>query len=295
MSDTISTPSNKPLRGIKSRSLLSAIWLGWKIESNWTDPFLFAVYSIIKPLAGAAILVIMYSVVANANFNSPYFAYLYFGNAFYQYVSSVLVGVSWSIIDDREHYKTLKYIYIAPINIPIYLLGRGMAGILTGTLSVFITILGGVLLLHVPFHWANVNWLLFLVSFILGIVLLVYMGMILAGVTLMLARHSDMVGNAVASAMFLFTGAIFPLSVLPAAIRPIGYALPITYWLELIRRSLIGQTNEAFPTFNNFSNLLLLAILAGSTVVLGLISNRVFKLCDHKAREKGLIDRTSNY
>jgi ABC-2 type transport system permease protein len=295
MNDTVATSSNKSTMGVKSRSLLSAIWLGWKIESNWTDPFLFAVYSIIKPLAGAAILVIMYTIVASTDFNSPYFAYLYFGNAFYQYVAAVLVGVSWSIVDDREHYKTLKYIYIAPINIPIYLLGRGMARILTGTLSVFITILGGVLLLHVPFHWANVNWPLFLISFILGIVMLVYMGLILAGVTLMLARHSEMVGDAVASAMFLFTGAIFPLSVLPAAIRPIGYALPITYWLELIRRSLIGQTNEAFPTFNNFSNLLLLAILAGSTLVLGVISTRIFRLCEFKAREKGLIDRTSNY
>ena len=35
-----------------------AAWLGWQIESNWADPFLFAVYSLVKPLAGAAILVV---------------------------------------------------------------------------------------------------------------------------------------------------------------------------------------------------------------------------------------------
>jgi len=29
------------------RSLKAAAWLGWQIESNWTDPFLFAVYSIL--------------------------------------------------------------------------------------------------------------------------------------------------------------------------------------------------------------------------------------------------------
>ena len=39
------------------RSFRMAAWLGWQIESNWTDPFLFAIYSIIKPLSGAAILV----------------------------------------------------------------------------------------------------------------------------------------------------------------------------------------------------------------------------------------------
>ena len=296
MSTTVETKELKPpVTGINKRSLLTSIWLGWKIESNWTDPFLFAVYSIIKPLAGAAIIVLMYTIVATGDFNSPYFAYLYFGNAFYQYVAAIIVGVSWSIVDDREHYRTLKYLYVAPIKIPIYLLGRGFARMLTGTFSVIVTILGGVFFLHVPFHLANVNWLLFFVSFILGIVLLTYMGLVLAGVTLMLARHSDFVGDAVASSMFLFSGAIFPISFLPVILRPIGYALPISYWLELIRRSLIGQTNEAFTTFNNFSNLALLGILVAFTLVFGLISDRVFKACEHKAREKGLIDRTSNY
>ena len=42
-----------PDRQTFTRSFRMAAWLGWQIESNWTDPFLFAVYSIVKPLAGA--------------------------------------------------------------------------------------------------------------------------------------------------------------------------------------------------------------------------------------------------
>ena len=95
--------------------------------------------------------------------------------------------------------------------------------------------------------------------------------------------------------MFLFTGAIFPLTSLPAFLRPIGYALPITYWLELIRRSLIGTVVDAFPTFAAFSNLQLLGILVAFAVVLGFLSNRVFRACEYKAREQGLIDRVTNY
>ena len=105
-------------KSIPLRSFISASWLGWKIESNWTDPFLFATYSIIKPLASAVILVIMYSIITDAQFSNPMFAYLYLGNAFYQYVPAVLSGISWTIIEDREHYRTLKYIYIAPLKIP---------------------------------------------------------------------------------------------------------------------------------------------------------------------------------
>ena len=29
------------------RTFVVATWLGWQIESNWADPFLFAVYSIV--------------------------------------------------------------------------------------------------------------------------------------------------------------------------------------------------------------------------------------------------------
>jgi len=49
----------------------------------------------------------------------PIFTYMYLGNAFYIYVGAVMAGVSWAVIDDREHYKTLKYMYVAPIHIPM--------------------------------------------------------------------------------------------------------------------------------------------------------------------------------
>ena len=33
------------------RTLKYAAWLGWQMESNWTNPWLFAIYSIIKPIS----------------------------------------------------------------------------------------------------------------------------------------------------------------------------------------------------------------------------------------------------
>ena len=277
------------------RSFKVATWLGWQIESNWTDPFLFAVYSIVKPLASAGILVVMYSIITNGNFNTPIFPYIYFGNAFYIYVGAVMTGISWAVIEDREHYKTLKYMYIAPIRIPAYWLGRGIARFLSGSLAVVITITFGVLFLHVPLDLARVDWLLFFVSLILGIAMLATLGLILASITLLVAHHFFLIGEAVASALYLFSGAIFPLDVLPAWLRPVGFAIPITYWLELMRRSLAGNVAQAFPTLARFSNLQLLGILLGLSVVFGLVSVFVFRYCDYRARERGLIDFVSNY
>lgn len=277
------------------RSFRVAAWLGWVIESNWTEPFVFAVYSIIKPLAGAAILVVMFGVITNGNFNSPIFSYIYLGNAFYVYVGSIMTGISWAVIDDREHYKTLKYMYVAPISIQMYLIGRGVARFLVATITVVITIAVGYFFLHVNLNLATVNWLLFFTSLLIGVVMLAMMGLILAGISLLIVNNVWFIGDAVAGALFLFSGAIFPLEQLPVWLRPVGYAIPVTYWLELLRRSLVGHVAEAFPTLQGISNLQLIAILLGLTVVFGIIAVFVFRYCEHIAQERGLLDRVTNY
>ena len=277
------------------RSFKTAAWLGWQIESNWTDPFLFAIYSIVKPISSAAILVVMYAVITQADFTSPIFTYMYLGNAFYIYVGAVMGGISWAVIDDREHYKTLKYMYVAPIHIPTYLAGRGVARFLIGTISVFITLLFGVLFLSLQIDLAAINWPLFLLALAIGVLMLAMMGLLLAGVTLLIAHHVWFLGEAVAGALYLFSGAIFPLDVLPPFIRWIGYLNPVTYWLEVIRRALVGAVAEAYPTFASLSNAQLLGILAGLTLIFAVLSVYTFRWCEFQARERGLIDMVSNY
>lgn len=277
------------------RSFVTAAWLGWQIESNWTDPFLFAVYSIVKPLANAGILVVIYSIVTNGDFNSSMFPYIYFGNAFYIYVGAIMVGISWAVVDDREHYKTLKYMYIAPIRIPVYWIGRGVARFFTGSLAVAITIVFGVLFLHVPFDVTTIDWVLFVSALTFGLVMLSLLGLILASITLLVAHHFFMIGEAVAGALFLVSGAIFPLNVLPAWLQIIGYANPITHWLELMRRALAGNGERAFEGLARFNNLELLGILLALSLLLAIIAKVVFQYCDHRARELGLIDFVTNY
>lgn len=277
------------------RSFKFAAWLGWQITSNWTDPLLFLIYSIVRPVARAAILVIMYGVITNGNFKDPLFSYIFMGNAFYTYVFAIMNGVSWAVIDDREHYRTLKYMYIAPIRIPAYLLGRGVAGFLTASLSVFITILAGILFLKVTFDPMQVDWLLFALTMLIGVIMLALMGLLLGAVALLIVRHAGFIAEGVAGVLFIFSGAIYPLDVLPKWLQPIGFAMPITYWLELVRRSLIGNVAQVFPTLAPLSNIELLGILVGLSVVFGVASIFAFRSCDRKARDLGLIDRVTNY
>jgi ABC-2 type transport system permease protein len=277
------------------RSFRLSSWLGWQIESNWADPFLFAIYSLIKPLASVMILVVMYSIITDGDYTSPMFTYIYVGNAFFIYVGQVMTGISWAVIDDREHYKTLKYIYLTPLHFPTYLMGRGVAKFLVASISVAVTLIVGFLFLDLQIVLTDVNWPLFIASLVIGIYMLAILGLILASTMLLVAHHAFGVGDAVAGALYLLCGAIFPLEVLPPFLRWIGYLLPITYWLELIRRSLVGTVAGAFPTLQSLSDIQLLGILLGLTVVFSVVSAVTYKRCEHIARERGLIDVVTNY
>lgn len=95
--------------------------------------------------------------------------------------------------------------------------------------------------------------------------------------------------------MYLFSGAIFPLDVLPAWLRWIGFLFPVTYWLELSRRALLGQAALGFPTFAGWSNAALLGVLAGFTVVLTLGSIRFYGWALNRAKDEGMLDMESSY
>jgi ABC-2 type transport system permease protein len=277
------------------RSFFPAARLGWQVESNWADPFVFLTFSLLKPVAGVMILVFMYQAVAPLGIGSPTYAYIYLGNAFYIYVGAVMAGASYSVLDDRERYRSLKYLYIAPISIPIYLFGRAVARFLTGTGAVVITVAAGIVLFQVPINLLRVNWPMFIASLILGVICLTSMGIILGSWTLIIRSQPWFIGEAAAGALYLFSGAIFPITILPPVLQPIGFVLPMTYWLELLRRALLGTSAAAFPAMARFDNAQLFIILGIFTAALSGLAFLAFGYFDRLAREKGMIDVQSDF
>jgi len=281
-------------RAVEStRSLKMAAWLGWQIESNWASPFLFAIYSIAKPVAGALILVLMYMVIAQGGLQHPLFPQIFVGNAFYIYVAMVFMGVSQAVIEDREHYGMLKYMYVAPLNIYAYLLGRGVAQATMATVAVLIMLLFGIIVLGIPMPPATIDWGMLLAAWLFGLAGLAFQGIFLAGISLIVARHNYFVGEAVAGALYLLCGAVFPIDVLPKPLQLLGEALPLTYWLEALRRALLGD--GASELLSPLSDRVLVLILVGSTVLLAALSMGFYRWAENLAREKGLIDRQTMY
>ena len=271
-----------------------AAWLGWMAESNWADPYLFAIYSIVRPVATVFITTFMYIFIINigagATVATTYFALMYIGTTFYLYANEVMFGLSWIVMEDREHYKVLKYWYITPSNVYVYLLGRGFAKVVVTTIAVCITMAIGVYVLGVKISPSGVNIPLLLVANALGFVAMLGLGIMLAGVSLVIARHNQFIGESLAGVFYLLSGVIFPIAILPTWLQQVSQAIPFTYWLDLTKRSILGYGD---PTFSAMPDLTMIGILAVCSVILITISIGVFKLCDRAARQKGYLDRTT--
>jgi len=285
------------------KTFKNAAWLGWQMEANWTDPFLFATYSIVKPIAGTLILVFMFIVVVGAGTDEAFFSYMYVGNALYMYVAEVLFGVTWVIHDDREHYMTLKQIYIAPISFYAYILGRAAIKIAITSVGVLITLTFGILVLDVGINVGEIDWLLLAGSLVLGLGCLCIIGLGLGGITFLTARHGQGINEGIAGIFYVLSGVIFPITILPGWAQSISKVLPVTYWMEAVRRGLEpGVMAELSPDSGvdvtgmaGFSDLFLMLVLLLSAAVSLVLSILIFRYADVTARRKGKIDWTTSY
>lgn len=264
--------------------------LGWKIESNWTDPFLFIIYSLAKPLSSAFILIIMFIIITR-NQLPEYIPHLIIGNALHLYTANVLFGIAWTVIDDREYYETLKYIYISPVSLFLFLTGRGFAKYITTTVSAIIILITGSILLKVHFSLIP-YWYIYLPIFIiLGSLSLFIIGYFFAGVNFLISRQGWFLTQSATGVFLLLTGAIFPIDTLPSFLGKIGIYIPQTIWMDGMRMILLGSGwNEAFK---NLSIDQMTSLLALENFVYFVIIFLFFNFSLKIARTRGLIDQRS--
>lgn len=284
------------------RAFAVSVRLGWQLEANWTDPFLFFIYSVAKPVSSALILVVMLDVVGGPAGRS-FRPFVVVGSALWAFVVSGIAGLALAILEDRERYRVLKYIYVSPSDFLVVLVGRGVARIAVGLAGVAITLVVGVVALRVPFDVATVHWPLLAASLVMGLGAIVALGLLMAGVCIQTRQESWSYPEAFAGALFLVTGAVFPLAVLPPPVQAIGLLAPLTWWIAATREALfpggpdsIGGPGSLFETIFGHANptggeTVLALLVTGLVATLGALA--VFRLSDRRAKRAGLYDRTT--
>ncbi|MGQ0607863.1 MAG: ABC transporter permease [Chloroflexota bacterium] len=280
-----------PVRGMTLadawRSFRTAIGLGWAIESNWSDPFLFAVYTMAKPLAAAGILVVMFQVITQGQ-NPEFLQFLIVGSALWNVVFGVMSGLVQSILEDRERYRMIKYVVVTPTSLFPFLLGRSLARVAVSFVAVILTMVVGVVFLGVDLQ---PNLLYLVPATVLGVTAVIALGVFMAGWCLQLRQEAWSYPEAIAGALYLVSGAIFPIDILPAFLHPIAYASPTTWWLEASRRGLLGHGSPG--TLGGISDGMVMLFLVISTAIAIPIALAAFAWFMQRARQAGLLDMTT--
>jgi ABC-2 type transport system permease protein len=270
------------------RSFRTAIGLGWAVESNWSDPFLFLVYTVAKPLAAALILVFMFAVITGGR-QGDYLEFLVVGSALWQVVFGVLAGLVMGILEDRERYRMMKYVVLTPASLFPFLMGRSLARVLISFLAVAVTLIVGVVFLGVTL---SPNPLMLLPATLIGLPAVIALGIFMAGWCLQLRQEAWSYPEAIAGSLYLLSGAIFPIDFLPGFLQPVAYGFPTTWWLEASRRGLLGQGSPGqLGTVPDAVVLGLLLLTAAIAVAVALIA---FGLFLRRARQLGILDMTTS-
>ena len=281
------TARSRDIRGVTLtdawRSFRTAIGLGWAVESNWSDPFLFGTYTIAKPLAAALILVVMFQVITGGQ-SQEFLQYLIVGSALWNLVFGVLNGLVLGILEDRERYRMMKYVVVTPASLFPFLLGRSTARVLISFIAVGVTLLVGVAFLGIELRPS----LLIVPATLLGMVAIIGLGIVMAGWCLQLRQEAWSYPEAIAGSLYLVSGAVFPIDILPTFIQPLAYAFPTTWWLEASRRGLLGH--GAPGAMAGLSDAAVFAALVVTTAILAPLAYLAFTWFIRRARQAGLLD-----
>jgi ABC-type polysaccharide/polyol phosphate export permease len=203
----------------------------------------------------------------------------------------LLVGLSWAVFEDREQYKTLRYVATAPQGLVPYLLGRSAVKFGLATLSASVLLGFGALVLGLRLSLTPASAATFVGALALGAAGIVGVGLVLAGCAMVFARQSMMMNEGVSAILYLLCGVVFPPDFLPRVLQPVALALPMTWWLEASRRALGAPHFSALlGAFSDGELALRFALVTALWVIGGRL---LFGWLERRARSLGLLDITT--
>jgi ABC-2 type transport system permease protein len=188
----------------------------------------------------AAIWPLVYATLAFLMFRATHQA----PSLLYAALGAAVMGI-WSTtatsaggaVQQQRNWKVLELLVGAPSPLILVLapITVAIAGI--GVYSIATTLLWGRLLFGVPFH--VLHPVLFAVSIPTAVLSIGMLGLVLAS-TLVLYREASAFSQMLEYPVWLITGMLIPLSLLPGWIHPLSWVLAPTWGFRAISRAVLG-------------------------------------------------------
>jgi ABC-2 type transport system permease protein len=166
---------------------------------------------------------------------------------------SILFGttsmLSVTITFERRS-RSFERLLLAPLELSLLMLAKTGGAILFGMVNAFVPIVAAAFLVDL----AGVGWLE-----VIGSVLLIAATSTFLGLFISVAVHevfeAQTFSNFFRFPMLFLCGLFVPISALPVFIRPLSYALPLTYGVDILKAAINGD--GALPLWVSFPVLLL--------------------------------------
>ena len=272
------------------RRFRAAVWLTWKEQSNWTRPYIYILYSMITPFFSVLVYAYIYVVIAFysglVDLSRAYF--LVSGVSLYNFIGSGLYGLIWTIHSEREHFRTLKYTYLAFPSLHVYLLARSFFHFILGGIYALVMFIAGLLITSYPLGSLNPNLLEVISLLIIGYLWSSQLGVMVAGTSIFSSEYGPLISEAVGGILFLVGAVLYPVSALPPFIQPLANLFPMMEWMELMRHAL-NQSYYIADVGGMYMSLI------AKTAIYILVSIVYFGIIERLTRKRGYLEATLHH
>jgi ABC-2 type transport system permease protein len=255
-------------------SILRLIWSGFTMNLKMlgTSSF-FLLTSVVQPIIFATIAFYMFE----SGGRSGTLLYASLGAGMMGVWSTTLFG-SGGMIGWQRWQGTLELGVGAPPPLTLVYLPFTLANAFTGMYAMAATLLWGRIVFGVPLRF--VHPALFALALPATVVALGLMGLVLAS-TFILYRYANAMSNLLEYPVWVASGLVFSVALLPTWTRPISWALPPYWGILAIRHAALGG-----PVWGPLG---MLALLGVASVVISVFTFRIF---ERLARERATLSLT---
>jgi len=258
------------------RAAVRLFWVGWLFHlKTLTMSLFFVLIAAIQPVIFASIAFFM---VQSGN-RSGTLLYAALGAGLMGIWSTTLFG-SGGAIQWQRWQGTLEVLIGAPASFLLVLVPLTLATASIGLYSIVFTLVWGRIFFGVPLDFAHPGQLV--VALPATVISLGLLGLVLAS-TFVLYRNANAFANLLEYPVWLITGLLVPLSLLPGWVEPLSWLLAPTWGIRAIRDAALGGGGGAWPEIG-------MCVLLGAVyLALGALCLRNF---ERLARERATLSLT---
>jgi ABC-2 type transport system permease protein len=254
----------------------------FRIERSYRMAFLIQFGGSFSTLVSAGFLshLVPGDQASLTRYGSDYFTFVLVGMATLSYFTVALGGFSASLQQEQSE-GTLEALLASPIDPRLLLLFGATWPFVFATVQLAILFAAGGVLFHAKI--ASGHLLLAAGALVLSVAAFSAMGLAVSALTIITKRTAPLV-TLVAATFSLFGGVLYPISVLPRTLQIVAEALPMSYGLDAIRRSLVAHPDMHAIGIDAL-------VLAVFSLVLVPLALQCFRWAVDRARRNGTLSQ----